>query len=544
MANKNIFSSTNSRFSAADTVNEAGGQAYAFDNKHALAQLAATGCISDTFYVSAEDQLDTVLRLANEVPVEFLAKTAIFSRERGHMKDMPALLLAVLLIRNTVLFKQVFNRVADNGKMIRNFVQIIRSGKVGRKSFGTVAKRMLQQWLENRTDKRLLDDSVGNDPSLADVIRMVHPHPRDTERAAFYGYLIGKKYDNYMIPEVVKQLERFKNDMDEDVPNVSFQLLTALPLQDKHWKAIAENMNWHTLRMNLNTLARHNVFISKSGTENTDMIEMVAKKLENAESVRKARVFPYQLMAAYRFAQHDMPHRILTALQRAMDVAIENIPVFEGKKIWIFTDVSGSMGAPVTGSKQADSKPRQRNWGSTTQITCRDMAAVVTAAFLKRNLDAEAMLFSDHVHNTRLNNNDSIMTTADRIENEPSGGTNCSAPMEELNNRKAKADLIIYVSDNMSWADSDQSYSGGQIGGMAPRTMTEFAKVKARSPGVKLVLIDGAPNTSTQAQERKDIFNIGGFSDVCFEMIDNFVNNRMDKDHWVGEVENIDLSGE
>ena len=41
MANKNIFTSTNTRFPSADTTNEAGGRAYQFDSKHALAQLAA-----------------------------------------------------------------------------------------------------------------------------------------------------------------------------------------------------------------------------------------------------------------------------------------------------------------------------------------------------------------------------------------------------------------------------------------------------------------------------------------------------------------------
>ena len=32
--------------------------------------------------------------------------------------------------------KAVFPRVIDNGKMLRNFVQVVRSGTVGRKSFG------------------------------------------------------------------------------------------------------------------------------------------------------------------------------------------------------------------------------------------------------------------------------------------------------------------------------------------------------------------------------------------------------------------------
>lgn len=45
-------------------------------------------------------------------------------------------------------FAQAFSRVVDNGKMLRIFVQIMRSGAVGRKSLRTRPKRMVRHWLE------------------------------------------------------------------------------------------------------------------------------------------------------------------------------------------------------------------------------------------------------------------------------------------------------------------------------------------------------------------------------------------------------------
>src|SRR5262245_32581469 len=51
--------------------NEAGGQAFAFGPRHALAQLAATGCLSNTYYASGEQQLDKVLTLAEQVEPPF-----------------------------------------------------------------------------------------------------------------------------------------------------------------------------------------------------------------------------------------------------------------------------------------------------------------------------------------------------------------------------------------------------------------------------------------------------------------------------------------
>lgn len=145
MANTNLFQSFKQKLFHADTRNEAGGLAYTLSPKQQLAQLAATGCLNSTFYASAENQLEQVLALANGLDAEFIAKTAIYAREHGHMKDMPALLLAVLAQKDIAMLARVFDRVADNGKMLRNFAQIVRSGAAGRKSFGSRPKN----WCSN-----------------------------------------------------------------------------------------------------------------------------------------------------------------------------------------------------------------------------------------------------------------------------------------------------------------------------------------------------------------------------------------------------------
>src|SRR5690349_11619524 len=98
VANKNLFGSLFGRLTRADVRNEAGGPAYRLAPKHALAQLAATGCFNGSYYADAEDQLDTLLALAGQVDdAAFLAKLAVYSRERAYLKDMPAALLLVVL---------------------------------------------------------------------------------------------------------------------------------------------------------------------------------------------------------------------------------------------------------------------------------------------------------------------------------------------------------------------------------------------------------------------------------------------------------------
>jgi hypothetical protein len=79
------------------------GGDYALSPKHQLAQYAATGCLNTTFYATADGQLAKVLELCADLDAEFIAKTAVFCRERGFMKDMPALLCAVLSVKDREL---------------------------------------------------------------------------------------------------------------------------------------------------------------------------------------------------------------------------------------------------------------------------------------------------------------------------------------------------------------------------------------------------------------------------------------------------------
>ena len=522
MANKTLFQSTIGKLlTGADTHNEAGGRAYSLNAQHQLAQYAATGCLNRTFYASASDQLDTVLKLTEKVEPEFIAKTALYARHTGYMKDMPALLCAVLSVKSPGLLAEIFERVIDNAKMLRNFVQIMRSGVVGRKSLGTLPKRLVLQWIESRTDKQLFVGSIGNDPSLADVIRMVHPKPQSASRNALFGYLIGRPYSKDDLPEIVQQYEKFKRNTNPGkvpVPDVPFQLLTSLPLTTRDWEQIARNASWQMTRMNLNTFARHGVF------GNRELVNLVANRLRDAELVRKSRVFPYQLLTAWKNVggqKNDVPGLVQDALQDAMEVATENVPKIAGK-VHVFPDISGSMHAPVTGFRQ----------GATSATCCIDVAALVAATIKRKNLEAVVTPFSDRITSCRLNSRDTVMTNAEKLARLPSGGTNCSLPLRELNRQKASGDLIIYVSDNESWIDSKRSWSGQ----LATETMKQWNIFKKRNRQAKMVCIDIQPYGTTQAVESDDIINVGGFSDQVFRLIADVANGNFSKDHWVQEI--------
>ncbi len=500
----------------ADCRNEAGGPAFALPPEHALAQYAATGCLNTTFYASADTELSRVLELAERVTPEFTAKTAVYCRERGHMKDMPALLLAAVSRRDPKLMDRVFDRVIDSPRMLRTFVQIVRSGATGRKSLGSAPKRCVRRWLDQRTDAAIFAASVGNAPSLADVVRMVHPKPGTSEREALYGYLTGRNVAVASLPALVRQFDAFKSGDREQIPDVPFQMLTAVGLSRREWATVARRGSWQMIRMNLNTFARHGVF------DEPGMTELIAARLRDASEIARARAFPYQLLAAFRSVDSTVPGAVRLALEDAMECALANVPRIDGQ-VYICPDVSGSMRSPVTGHRK----------GATTTVRCVDVAALVTAAIVRRNPDAEVLPFEESVVDVRLSARDTVMTNAERLASIGGGGTSVSAPLARLNERKAAGELVVVVSDNESWVDA--------AGHRGTATLREWANFRARNPRARLVLIDLQPNATTQALEREDILNIGGFSDQVFEVVAEFASGRLQSGHWVGEIDAVAL---
>ena len=557
MANKNLFSKSSTasvvaRTPVADTVNAAGGKSYSYSPKHALAQVAATNTFNSTYYVSAEDNLkiakDAAMALVG-VDNEFIANVAIYSRSRSYMKDMPAFLTCVLADADPKLFRKVFRRVIDNGKMLRNVLQMARSGVLGKvRNVGSGSYRhAIQEWFENRNGWVLFKASVGNEPSMRDILRMSHVRPNSPEQAALFAYFLGaenkdgvlrvqgpktkggdtvwREHSFMSLPEIVQQYENYKRTKEGKVPNVDFRFLDSLGLDKAGWMEVARNGGWMFTRMNLNTFARHGVFESK------EMVDLIAAKLRDKDQIAKARAFPYQLLMAWKAAGENVPAKVGDALHDAMEMSIDNVPEIPGK-VYVMVDVSGSMGSPITGS---------RFGGHTTQVRCVDVAALFACALFRKNKNKELgnetvlMPFDTSVHSCNLNARDTVMTNAQILARFGGGGTNCSLPLAQLNRQNAKGDAVIYVSDNESWVDRQYGRSTG--------TMTEWIKFRDRNKKAKLICIDLQASGSSQVKERKDILQVGGFSDAVFDVVSAFIRTREDDpDFWVREIEKVSLA--
>lgn len=529
--------------------NGAGAPAFQLEAKHALAQLAVTGCFNSTFYASAESQLEEVLKWTRQVEPEFVAKVAVYARQSGFMKDMPAALMVYLTTVDIKLAERVFPKVIDNGKMFRNFIQILRSGTFGRKNASsTVIQRIVQKWFDDRTDANLFWASTGSNPTFGQILQLAHPKPNTIERSALFAWLLDREKGKFRgtefdvqshLPQMVKAYEAFRKNPEGEIPEIPFEMITGLPLTVEGWKTLARRATWNQTLQTLNTFARHDVF------KDAELVTLIADRIRNREQIQKAKAFPYRLMMAYKAVveqavgyygrpspsnEVNVPDAIGEALRDAMEVACENIPALQGNVVFC-TDVSGSMSSPVTGTRVNPKTGKVEQ--HTTKVRCVDVAALISAAAFRRNPQVEVIPFDTNAHGGfKLNPRDSIMANANKLAAFGGGATNCAAPLALLNKRRAPVDHVVFVSDYESWAHP--------YGSRSTPMLQEWDALKLRCPEAKLTCIDLVPHATSQVTPKADILQVGGFSDKVFEVVSEFAKGS-GKDFWVNKIEQVEL---
>lgn len=552
MVNKNLFpsqtrDSNGGRSATTETLtkNLAGGQAYASTEKHAIAQIACTGCFNDTFYADATASLEKLKELVTVVAsqpegLRFLAKVALYSRTEGRMKDMPAFICATLALQKspeaTGLLKKIFLRCIDNGKQLRNFLQICRSHKVNvsRRSI----KTMVRKWFEQKPASFIFNASIGNDPKMEDILKMCHVKPDTIQKEALFNYILGKPYNYNLLPSNVQALEFFKankglaegqtaDGVPLEVPeDIDFRLLDSFCSKEQ-MKKVWENQllkgNWNMIRMNLNNFLKYGVFNKPSN------VELASQVLGNKENVLRHKCFPYQIFNTYMNIDSAIPRAIKDALHDALEHSLHNVPTIEGK-VYLCIDVSGSMGSAITGNR-----------GSVTStVRCVDVAALFACALLRNNKSADVIPFNTSiVRGFHVEPRDSVMTNTHKLASMLGGGTDCSSPLSHINQVHRDTEgvpvTIIMLSDNESW------FGDSYYGGSRTRTQQEWNKFHAKHKNSRLVCIDLVPNTTHTVKSERSILKVGGFSDAVFTAIKNFSENSFEKDPWLAIIENMEV---
>lgn len=420
-------------------------------------QVLATGTLGDTFYASggqlAAEALEVLTR-ARESHPEFLARACVWAREKGFMKTLPVLGLAVLSGgrgRTKELFGAAFGRVVRTPDDLRTFVTLCRSGVIpGRKGLGGVARSAVRDHLRGISEYHAVKygSAASREITLRDILRMAHPSPGSVAVAERFAWLVhgvrGLGPDPALNPQI-RALEALKT-ADAEAGQLTLIREGRLPYEvvvpslkattPAIWSELLRQAPYMNLLRNLVAFTRHGVFQDEAN------VRYAVAKLASPEAVERSKVLPFRFFDAWRaYAQRDdADGRIADALRDALELSFRNVPGLGARRVAIGTDVSGSMSWGTVGKS-----------GVTRYI---DIAGILTGALMRRCEERAIPLpFDTEVHpDCGVSPKDDILRTAERIASYGGGGTAIGSPIEHLLRRKTAVDVFVGVTDSEDWA--------------------------------------------------------------------------------------------
>lgn len=513
------------------TKNRAGGDAFALSPEGALVQYAVTGIIGNVGSARPSTKIDQLVQLATPCSSEYIAKVAVYARQCGFIKDAPAVLVAYLSTRDDKQwFHRAFDHTIDNVGMVRKFVSIVRAGHVGRRSLGSAGKKAVARFFDGKSADRLFWQATGTQPTIGDVIHLAHPRPNTPEKDALFAYFIGKDYDVDALPKKVRAFEAFKSGDVTEVPDVPFGRLTSLGLSTDQWEEVFRKMTWNQLRKNLVVAQRHGLF------ERPRFTRWAAAKLRDTEHVKRQKVLPFSLLPTIAMAANsqNIPAEVAQAVRDALDITLESAPHLEGQ-IEILIDTSGSMRTAVNTADRG---------GRGTRIPVRyvDVAAIFTSAMLAANpANCTVTPFDTRVHPaTNIHAGNSLTENTNRLAKYGGGGTNIASGLLSIVKRAQETgeapDLVMIISDNESWLNSS-NWGWNRYG---TETMAAWAEIKKLNPGAKLVCWNIADGMTSQAPDSSDTLNIGGYTDVVFDLVKVFYEVST-PEQWSEMINRLDI---
>jgi hypothetical protein len=456
------MSKFNVAVSPTKTVNLAGGEAYSQSPELELVSILLTSFANETFYKSANDTFERLKQLIKICDKKFVAKAAIYARTQFGMRSITHCVASELAkhIGGEKWAKDFYNGIVyrpDDMLEILSY-HTSKNGKVTNAIKNGFAKAF------DKFDRYTLAKYRGEGKGfkLVDVVNLVHPIPTEKNKEAIDALVKGelKSFDTWET-ELTKAGQTASNDEEKN----EFK-------KDVWINLVREKkIGYFALLRNLRNIIE----------QAPEVIDEALVTLTNEAIIKKSLVLPFRFTTAFEEIQKlndgKIVRTVLMALNKAVDIAINNVPVFDGETL-VVLDVSGSMAG----------KPAQ-------------IGSLFSAILIKSN-NADFMVFSDRAAYTNVNPMDSTITIANSIRF-ASGGTNFQAIFNTANK---KYDRVIILSDMQGW-----------IGYHTPSK--EFNQYKART-GVNpfIYSFDLNGHGSMQFPEQ-NVFCVAGFSEKVFDIM-------------------------
>lgn len=467
------------------TTNHEGGIAYCVSPKMELyLRAAATLCGEPKFYdpSGAEERgalQDLVAKVVQEDP-EFVLRLATYCRNDLYLRSVSQVLLVEAAAHPEArgFVRQYTPGIVRRADELAEVVALYqkRNGHIGDSApkgmLAASLKKGLADTLPNFNEYQLAKYDRANAVKLRDVLRLVHPKPKNAAQAALWKRVL---------------------DRTLATPDTWEVALSTKGASRETWEAILPKMGIMAVLRNLRNLLDHDVDITP-----------VVRMLEDARVILNSKQFPYRFYAAYlAIGGHTNPHvgMLRDALETAMDLSIGNVPHLPGLTL-IATDLSASMDDAMSEHSKMS----------------RAMVGCVLSAMAHKFCDTAIVGgFGDRFDTYTVSRANGTLNNAERLRGlEVGHSTNTWTVIEYmLANTRYRVDRLILFSDCQSYND------GGRSDDTVPEKVALYRQ--RVNPRLKVYSVDLAGYGTAQfPQDDRGTVLLSGWSDKVLSFLASY----------------------
>jgi len=237
-----------------------------------------------------------------------------------------------------------------------------------------------------------------------------------------------------------------------------------------------------------------------------DSVKDACKLLTDEKRILKSLIMPFRYYQAYKEIKDIrsvQASKVLDALSTALDISCQNIPDLGGS-VMLALDKSGSMDDRLSDESKMNRK---------------EVASLLGAMVFKKTSDAVVMAFADHVQIVNLLKSNSVLANMEILDRvNVGGGTSGYLIPQYMNQHKLNIDNLIVFTDC-------EMYDGSGYGNSFSGEVQKYrGNINAKT---KIFIFNIAGyGTMQMPKEDKNAYNIYGFSEKMFEVVQKLKTDR------------------
>ena len=501
---KTVMRFNTSKKDVSSTVNYEGARAYNLTPELELYSAVVTASFHDQFYEGSENQLVRIRELIKKNDPQFVARLAVYAREKMYLRSIP-LALAVELAKvhtGNALVSNMVNRVVQRADEITELLACyaLSNKRQETKKLHRLSKQ-IQKGLSmafNKFDEyQFAKYNRAAAVTLKDALFIVHPKPKDDDQQLLFDKIA---QDELQVPytwETTLTTTGQVKYSDAGDRQKAFRYA---------WEQLIDSnmMGYMAMIRNLRNLLQADV--------DDRIIKKVCAHLTDEKAVLHSKQLPFRFLSAYRElkqVKHKRTKDVLEALETAIKISVQHLKGFDDDtRIVIACDVSGSMQTALSARSVVKYYDIGLLLGMLLQYKCKN---VMTGMF------GDKWKVVDLPKKNILANVDAFY----KREGEVGYSTNGYKVLADLIKSKHVADKVMMFTDCQMW-DSTTNNQNDQN-----TLAAQWQLYKYMVPHAKLYLFDLAGLGQTPVSVGgNDVFLISGWSDKVFEILAAIENGQ------------------